>query len=134
VRAGRPQFSFIGSDYQESKNANTYGGDVMPNTRITTRRLRVTRGATITWLTPLARRCVERSESLLVSASSTGRLGSVQFFDGKRRLRTVRRNVAGLFSTTWRTRRAKRGLHTLRAVVRAGGQRAEASRVVRVCR
>jgi hypothetical protein len=58
----------------------------------------------------------------------------VQFFDGKRRLRIVRRNVAGLFSTTWRTRRAKRGLHTLRAVVRAGGQRAEASRVVRVCR
>jgi minor extracellular serine protease Vpr len=134
VRAGRRQFSFIGSDFQESKNANTYGGDVMPNTRVTTRRLRVIRGATITWLTPLARRCVSRSESLLVSASSTGRLGSVQFFDGKRRLRIVRRNVAGLFSTTWRTRRAKRGLHTLRAVVRAGGRRAEASRVVRVCR
>ena len=134
VRAGRRQFAFIGSDYQEAKNANTYGGDVMPNTRVTSRRLRVIQGAAITWLTPLARRCVDRSEPLLVSASATRRLGSVQFFDGKRRLRIVRRNVAGLFSTTWRTRRAKSGLHTLRAVVRAGGQRAEATRVVRVCR
>jgi hypothetical protein len=134
VRPGRPQFTFIGSDYQEAKNANTYGGDVMPNTRVTTRRLRVIQGAAITWLMPLARRCVDRSEPLLVSASATRRLGSVQFFDGKRRLRIVRRNVAGLFSTTWRTRRAKAGLHTLRAVVRAAGQRAEATRLVRVCR
>ena len=134
VRPGRPQFAFIASDYQESKNANTYGGDVMPNTRVSTRRLRVIQGAAVTWLTPLARRCVQRSEPLLVSASATRRLGSVQFFDGKRRLRIVRRNVAGLFSTTWRTRRAKAGLHTLRAVVRAGGQRAEATRAVRVCR
>jgi hypothetical protein len=46
----------------------------------------------------------------------------------------VRRGVAGLYETTWQTRRAKRGLHQLRAVVQAGGQRAEATRVVRVCR
>jgi minor extracellular serine protease Vpr len=134
VSAGRPQFAFIASDYQEAKNANTYGGDVMPNTRVATRRLRVVRGATVTWLTPLPRRCVDPSEELLVSASATKRIRSVQFFDGNRRLRLVRRNVAGLFSTTWRTRRAKRGLHRLRAVVRAGGQRAEAAQVVRVCR
>jgi hypothetical protein len=134
VGAGRPRFAFIGSDYQEAKNANSYGGDAMPNTRVATRRLRVIRGATVTWLTPLARRCVDRSEVLLVSASATRRIGSVQFFDGNRRLRVVRRNVAGLFSTTWRTRRAKRGLHRLRAVVRAGGRRAEATRLVRVCR
>jgi hypothetical protein len=106
----------------------------MPNTRVLFRRLRVIRGAAVTWLTPLARRCVGRSEQLLVSASATNRIRSVQFFDGKRRLRVVRRNVAGLYTTTWRTRRAKRGLHRLRAVVRAGGQRAEATRLVRVCR
>jgi minor extracellular serine protease Vpr len=134
VGAGRPRFAFIASDYQEAKNANSYGGDVMPNTRISTRRLRVVRGATITWLTPIGRRCVGPAEELLVSASAPGRLRSVQFFDGNRRIRTVRRNVAGLFATTWRTRRAKRGIHQLRAVVRAGGRRAEATRVVRVCR
>jgi subtilisin family serine protease len=134
VGAGRPRFAFIASDYQEAKNASSYGGDVMPNTRIATRRLRVVRGAAVTWLTPLARRCVGRAEQLLVSASATRRIRSVQFFDGTRRLRVVRRNVAGLFVTTWRTRRAKRGVHRLRAVVRARGQRAEATRVVRVCR
>jgi hypothetical protein len=58
----------------------------------------------------------------------------VRFFDGERRLRVVRRGVAGLYEATWQTRRAKRGLHRLRAVVQAGGQRAEATRVVRVCR
>ena len=133
VSAGRPQFAFIASDYQEAKNASSYGGDVMPNTRVTIRRLRVVRGASVTWLTPLPRRCVDRAEELLVSASATSRIRSVQFFDGERRLRLVKRNVAGLFATTWRTRRAKRGLHRLRAVVRAGSQRAEATQVVRVC-
>jgi minor extracellular serine protease Vpr len=134
LRAGPRQLAFIASDYQEAKNANTYGGDVMPNTRVIARRLRVIRAPTVTWLTPLARRCVERSEQLLVSASATRRLRSVQFFDGNRRLRIVRRNVAGLFTTRWQTRRAKPGPHRLRAVVRAGGQRAEATQLVRVCR
>ena len=134
VGAGRPQFAFVASDNQEAKNASSYGGDVMPNTRVTTRRLRVVRGATVTWLTPLPRRCVERSEELLVSASATSRIRSVQFFDGDRRLRVVRRGVAGLFETVWRTRRATRGVHRLRAVVRAGGQQAEATLPVRVCR
>jgi minor extracellular serine protease Vpr len=134
IAAGRVRVAFLASDHQEAKNANTYGGDVLPNTRIVSRQLRVVRGATLTWLTPLARRCAGRTVQLLVSASATKRIRAVRFFDGKRRLRVVRRGVAGLYTTTWRTRRAKRGLHRLRAVVQASGQRAEATRVVRVCR
>jgi hypothetical protein len=125
---------FSASDYQEAKNANTYGGDVMPNTRSLRSRLRVVRRPTVTWLTPLARRCTGRSAELVVVAGATRRIRAVQFFDGKRRLRVVRRGVAGLYTTTWRTRRAKRGIHRLRAVVQTGGQRASAERVVRVCR
>jgi hypothetical protein len=132
--AGRLQATFSVGDYQEAKNANTYGGDVLPNTRVLRSRLRVVRGATVTWLTPLARRCTGRTVELVVSAGATRRIRAVRFFDGKRRLRVVRRGVAGLYTTTWRTRRAKRGVHRLRAVVQAGGQRAEATRVVRVCR
>ena len=56
------------------------------------------------------------------------------FFDGKRQIRVLRRNTAGLYATTWQSRGAKRGLHTLRAVVQIGGKRVEATRVVRVCR
>ena len=134
VRAGRVRFAFLASDNQEAKNANTYGGDVLPNTRISIRRVRVVRRAAVTWLTPLPRRCTARRVQLLVLASATKRIGAVRFFDGNRRLRVVRRGVAGLYTTSWRTRGAKRGLHRLRAVVQAGGQRAEASRLVRVCR
>ena len=126
--------TFSAADYQEAKNANTYGGDVLPNTRITRNSVRVARGATVTWLTPLARRCTGRTAELAVVANATRRIRAVRFFDGKRRLRVVRRGVAGIYTTTWRTRRAKRGLHRLRAVVQASGQRAEATRVVRVCR
>ncbi|MBA2361353.1 MAG: hypothetical protein H0V79_10555, partial [Actinobacteria bacterium] len=134
LAAGRPRVFFRASDYQEAKNANSYNKELTPNTRFHQPRLRVVRGATITWLTPAARGCVPRSARLLVVASATRKLGAVRFFDGKRQLRVVKRNVAGLYGYTWRTRGAKRGIHRLRAVVRAGGQRAEATRIVRVCR
>jgi hypothetical protein len=107
---------------------------VMPNTRVTALRLRVTRRPEITWLTPLARRCTAKRTPLLVLASATTGVRNVRFYDGKRRLRVVRSGVAGLYTMTWRTRSAKRGLHRLRAVVSAGKRTAEAARVVRVCR
>jgi minor extracellular serine protease Vpr len=133
IRSGRPRIAFLGADNQEAKNGSSYGGDVLPNTRVINTRLRVVRGPTVTWLTPLAGRCAAKTVELLVSAGATKRIRAVRFFDGKRRLRVVRRGVAGLYTTTWRTRGAKRGLHRLRAVVQAAGQRAESSRVVRVC-
>jgi subtilisin family serine protease len=134
IGAGRLRAAFLASDYQEAKNANSYGGDILPNTRIIRPTLRAVRGATVTWLTPLARRCAGGKAELLVSAGATRRIRAVRFYDGKRRLRVVKRGIAGLYATTWRTRSAKRGLHMLRAVVNAGGQRAEATRLVRVCR
>ena len=134
LRAGLRRAVFMASDFQEAKNANTYNRELMPNTRFREARLRVVRGATITWLAPTPRRCVPRSTPLLVVASATKRIGSVRFFDGKRRLRVARRGVAGLYSHTWRTRGARPGIHRLRAVVQAGAQPAEATRVVRVCR
>jgi hypothetical protein len=71
---------------------------------------------------------------LLVVAGPAGTARTARFFDGKRQIRVLRRNTAGLYATTWRSRGAKRGLHTLRAVVQIGGKRVEATRVVRVCR
>jgi minor extracellular serine protease Vpr len=134
VGAGRVRFAFLASDYQEAKNANSYGGDVMPNTRMTALRLRVTRRPEVTWLTPLAKRCTAKRTPLLVLASATTGIRNVRFFDGNRRLRVVSKGVAGLYTMTWRTASAKRGLHRLRVVVAAGQRTAEASRVVRVCR
>ena len=126
--------TFLSSDYQEAKNADVFGRDLMPNTRFKTTRLRVVRGPTLTWLTPLAGKCVAQTVPLVAVASPPGQARTARFFDGKRQLRVLRRNVAGLYATTWRTRGATRGRHTLRVVVRVGGRRLEASRVVRVCR
>ena len=48
AETSRPSpFAFLASDNQEGKNANSYGGDVMPNTRIVRRQLRVVRGAAL---------------------------------------------------------------------------------------
>ena len=134
IGAGRTRAVFQASDYQEAKNANTYNRDLMPNTRIFQTRLRVVRKPTLTWLTPVPRGCVARPTPLLVVAGSTKKVGSVRFFDGKRRIGLDRRGVAGLYSMIWKSGRAKRGAHTLRAVVQSGGARLEAKRVVRVCR
>ncbi len=134
IRAGRPRAVFQASDYQEAKNANTYNRDLMPNTRIFQTRLRVVSKPTLTWLTPVPRGCIARPTPLLVVAGSTKTIASVRFFDGKRRIGLDRRGVAGLYSMVWKSGRAKRGAHTLRAVVQSGGRRLEATRVVRVCR
>jgi hypothetical protein len=70
-----------------------------------------------------------------VLANTTGAIRAVRFLDGRRPIKTVRKGVAGLYSATWRTRRAKPGQHRLRAVVEsARGRRAVASRVVRLCK
>jgi subtilisin family serine protease len=134
LRAGRRTAVWQSSDYQEAKNADVFGRDLMPNTRVKSTRLRVVSGPTLTWLTPFGRSCVGRREPLLVVAGPAGKARTARFFDGKRQIRVLRRNVAGLYATTWRTRGAKRGRHTLRAVVQIGGKRVEATRVVRVCR
>jgi hypothetical protein len=134
MRAGRLRATFQSADYQEAKNADVFGRDLMPNTRVRATRMRVVSGPTLTWLTPLARTCVGRTVPLLVVAGPAGTARTARFFDGKRQIRVLRRNTAGLYGTTWRTGGAKRGLHTLRAVVRISGKRVEATRVVRVCR
>ena len=134
MRAGRLRATFQSADYQEAKNADVFGRDLMPNTRVRATRMRVVSGPTLTWLTPLARTCVGRRVPLLVVAGPAGTARTARFFDGKRQIRVLRRNTAGLYGTTWQSRGAKRGLHTLRAVVQIGGKRVEATRVVRVCR
>jgi minor extracellular serine protease Vpr len=132
---GRTTAVVMASDYQESKNVQTFGRNVMPNTRFQPLRVRAVRGTTAAWLLPTRGACVRGRASLLVVVSSTARVSSVRFFDGTRRIGVDRRGTAGLYATTWSARRARRGRHVLRAVVvTRGGGRAAASRRVRVCR
>jgi minor extracellular serine protease Vpr len=127
--------TLISSDYQESKNVNTTGDNIMPNSTFREVRLRIVNRPTLVWLRPETRQCAARSQQLLVLGSSTAAIRSVRFLRDGRPIRTVRRGVAGLYSTNWATRRVARGAHRLTAILRdARGRTARATRVVRVCR
>ena len=122
------------ADFQETKNVDQIGPNILPNT--TTKRVRfvATKRPTITWLLPLGTSCVRGRTTLAVAAAAPAKVNAVRFFDGKKRVATVRRGTAGLYAAGWASRRAGRGLHRLRAVLDYRGGHAQAKRTVRVCR
>jgi minor extracellular serine protease Vpr len=135
LKAGSRRIVAVASDFQESKNVNTFGPDIMPNTGARQATLRVVAGPTIDWLAPETNACAAAREQLLVVAGSTARVRSVRFLLGGRTVATVTRGTAGLYGAAWRTRGLKKGRHALRAVVSdAQGRTASAVRRVRICR
>jgi hypothetical protein len=124
----------VAADYQETKNITTPGGSILPNTVFRTVRIRARKGPAVNWLFPARGACLRKSATLVVAASSTSKISSVQFLDGRRPIATVRRSSAGLYAAGWVLSRTATGRHTLRAVVSAGGRQVSAARVVRVCR
>ncbi|HEX3268893.1 MAG TPA: S8 family serine peptidase [Gaiellaceae bacterium] len=134
VGVGRTPVIAIASDYQESKNIDQAGANVLPNTAFRALRLRVVARPTATWLLPKARTCARKVESLFVTASSAKGVRSVRFLDGRHKIAKVTRSIEGLYLTTWRTAKATRGKHLLRAVVTdRRGKTASVTRILRVC-
>jgi len=134
IGLGKTPMIAIASDYQESKNIDQAGA-LLPNTAFRSFRLRAMKGPTVTWLLPRPRACVARVEALFVTAGSTRGVRSVRFFDGRRLIAKRTEGVESLYDTPWRTRKAHRGRHVLRAVVTdRRGATASAKRLVRVCR
>jgi hypothetical protein len=134
IGVGRTPLTAIASDYQESKNIDQAGA-VLPNTAFRSLRVRGVARPTVTWLLPRPRGCVRGVTGLFVAADAWRGVRSVTFFDGKRRISRVTDGTQGLYSARWRTGRAHRGKHVLRAVVRdRRGATASAARILRVCR
>ena len=134
LRAGRRQLQASAADFQEAKNVDSVGDQLLPNTAFAAGPITVVDKPAITWLTPEIRECTQATTPLLVLAGSTATVRSVRFFDGRRQIAVVRRGAAGLYSATWRRAGAAKGRHTLRAIVTdAKGRKTEAQRVVRVC-
>ena len=134
LKAGKRQLQASAADFQEAKNVDSVGDELLPNTAFAGGPISVVAGPTVTWMTPEANECTTARTQLLVLAGSNTAVRSVQFFNGKKSIATVRRGGAGLYSTTWRRGGAAKGKHTLRAVVTdAKGRKAEAQRAVRVC-
>ena len=135
VKHGKTPLSVIASDYQESKNVDQAGGNILPNTAFRRLRLRAVNGPTVTWLLPGARACVGKATPLVVAGGSPRGVRSVRFFAGHRRIAKRRGSPLGVYGATWRTKKASRGRHVLRVVLTdRRGRRAQARRVVRVCR
>ena len=133
LAAGRTPMTLLASDYQETKNLDQASEDPLPNTVFKQARLTVVSTPTLTWLAPEVRACTDGR--LLVAAGSTRTLRSVRFFDGERRIAIVRKGAVGLYAFNWKTARAKKGKHVLRAeAVDAAGRTVSATRVVRICR
>ena len=130
-----PQFiQLVASDYQEAKNINVETANPLPNTKVQGARMEAVNGPTVTWITPTKGRCLSARQRLLVVANDNVQISSVGFFDGNRQIGRIRKNVASLYETTWRTSGKRKGARTLRAVASdVRGREAEASLAVRIC-
>jgi minor extracellular serine protease Vpr len=135
IGVGKTSLIAIASDYQESKNVDQAGENILPNTAFRQLKIRGVAGPAVTWLLPRRKDCVAKSETLIVSAGSTKKVRSVTFLDGGRRIARRPGSSAGVYAATWKTRKAHRGRHVLVAIARdSRGRRAAARRIVRVCR
>jgi hypothetical protein len=134
LRAGRRVLTASAADFQEAKNVDSVGDELLPNTAFAEGPIRVVSGPAVTWVVPETNECATARTPLVALASSTAAVRSVRFFLGRTLVATVRRGPAGLYTATWRRGTAAKGKHTLRAIVTdARGRKAEAQRVVRVC-
>jgi hypothetical protein len=132
LHTGTVTAGMVYSDYQEAKNIDTVGPNIMPNTRALITKLHVVAGAAVDWLLPTAGVCGRAKQPVIVAASGPGGISSVRFFvDGKRRA-IVHRGVAGLyFATVF----LSKGKHSVVATAIAGkGKKASARRTLRTCR
>jgi minor extracellular serine protease Vpr len=128
--AGGPvELRLVASDFQESKNIDTVGPSIMPNTRSTRVRVRVVAGTVVDWLVPPPGACLAKEQELTVAVSSTRPVRGVRFLlDG--RTIAVGHRMDGIWSARVSSAKTKLGKHTLVAV--AGGA-ASMRRIVRTC-
>ena len=135
IPKGRTRAIISASDYQEPKNVNSVGDDILPNTSFRAVGITGVTGPAVTWVSPAENQCVGKAADLLVVASSTKPVRSVRFFVDGKRTDIDRNGTSDIFSGSWTTRVASSGRHELRAVATdAGGRTFAATRHVRVCR
>src|SRR5581483_3644306 len=100
-KAGKTTVTMAASDYQETKNINTPGDSIMPNTAFLQKKLTVVAGPSVTWVTPFAGQCSASTASLVVVAGSTKKVRNVTFTDGGKRIGVDRTGPTGIYSVTW---------------------------------
>ncbi len=135
LEPGTQFMRIVAADYQEAKNIDTEGDSPRPNTQIAGVRLQAVARPTVSWVTPAAGRCLAAKQKLVVAANDNVRISSVGFFDGKRQIGRVRKDVSGLYQLTWSTKGKKKGRHVLTATASdIRGREASASHTVKICK
>jgi hypothetical protein len=123
------------SDYQESKNINTVGNDLFPNTAFLRSKITVVNGPTVTWIEPPAHVCALTQDRLVVVGGSTRKVKDVVFRDNGKRIGTDKNGAGGVFSIAWKTAGLKKGVHHLTATLRdSAGHTAAAGRQLKICK
>jgi hypothetical protein len=125
VEPGRLRLRLISSDYQEAKNVDTEGPQIMPNTRTRSVTVRVVAGVTVNWLVGTCTR-------LAVTAGSPRRVAAVRFSVDGRVVATARHGVDGIWSTDARLSGVRRTV--VATAVDSRGRTAVAKRMVPACR
>jgi hypothetical protein len=134
-KAGKTSSIVSASDYQESKNINTVGNDLYPNTTFLQKKITVVNGPTVTWIEPPAGVCALKTDRLLVVGGSTKRVKSVVFRDGAKHIATDASGPGGIYSVAWKTAGLKKGVHHLTATLRdSAGHTAVAGRQLKICK
>jgi hypothetical protein len=124
VGPGRVRLRLISSDYQEAKNVDTEGPQIMPNTRTRTVTVHVVAGVSVNWLVGTCTR-------LTVAAGSPRRVAEVRFSVSGHVVATARHGVNGIWSTG---AQLPAGTHAVVATaVDSRGRTAAAKRIVRAC-
>jgi subtilisin family serine protease len=134
-RAGRTRAVLSASDFQEAKNVNGVGSNILPNTAFRSVSITGVPGPAVSWVSPPANACVQKTVALVVVASSTRRVRSVRFLVDGKQVAIDRTGTSDVFTGTWNASFALRGRHALTALATdAAGRMLSAARTLRVCR
>jgi Subtilase family/PA domain len=115
LKKGRRQAVFASSDFQESKNIDTTGSNLLPNTRTILTKLHVVNAPTVSWLLPTSSSCVPSRASLLLTAAAPGGIKNMRFLlDGKKAGKGSRGEVQ---LWTGKLGKLRKGKHVLEVMV-----------------
>ena len=134
LKVGTPSTLLQASDFQESKNIDTVGANIYPNTAFKKFKLHVVSGPAVDWIEPLAGDCALKNDRLIVTASSAKKVSSVLFSDAGKRIGVDKVGSSGVYQVAWHTAKLPKGKHTLTATVTdVSGHSATATELLRIC-
>jgi minor extracellular serine protease Vpr len=135
IPPGHTRAVLSAADFQESKNVNGVGDNILPNTAFRPVSITGVTGPAVTWVSPAENQCVSKRVALVVVAGSSTKIRWVRFLVDGKQIDVDRSGASDVFTGSWVTRFAPTGRHVLSArATDATGRTFSAARNLRVCR